>query len=326
MAKPRITILTTGGTIAAAGATPDATTIYELDATRNPVQDAVGFLGIAAEIIVEPVASLPSHDISIALVCAIARRIDAIRAQGLADGVVVTHGTDTLEETGYLLDLLLAPGAPVVLTGAARPATALSADGPLNLLNAVKVAASRDAAEQGVLVCMNDRVIAARFVSKTHTTAPDSFRAVEEGNLGAIAGGEVVFFAHARAAARPRFDPHLTGDAPRVEIIACHLDMTPSLLDFAIADGAAGIVFASTGNGSIPTALKPSLRVARDAGVIVVRAPRVGSGAVSAGKVDDAYGTIPAGSLNPPKARLLLTLALRETRDRDRIAALFARA
>lgn len=326
MSRPRIAILTMGGTIASIGATAAATTIYELDPARNPVLDAVPMLADAAEVTVETFAHLASHDVPVEMVLALARRIAAIRASGSTEGVVVTHGTDTLEETAYLLDLLLEPGAPVVVTGAARPASAISADGPLNLLNAVRVAASPSAAGQGVLVCMNDRIGAARFVSKMHTSAPDAFRAVEQGHLGAITGSEIAFFGHAASSDRPRFDPEQAADLPRVEIIACHLGMSPAFLDFAIADGAAGIVFAGTGNGSVPKALKPSLAKAREAGVIVVRSSRVGSGAVSVGKIDEEYGTLPAGSLSPQKARLLLMLALRETAERQTIARIFARA
>ncbi|MBL8701779.1 MAG: asparaginase [Alphaproteobacteria bacterium] len=326
MSKPRVAILTMGGTIASTGAAPDATTIYELDAARNPVQELLPILSGVADIVVEAFAHLASHDIPIATVLDLARRIAAIRARNEADGIVVTHGTDTLEETAYFLDLLLPAGAPVVVTGAARPASALSADGPLNLLNAVRVATSAEAADQGVLVCMNDRLSAARFVTKAHATATDAFGAAEQGHVGAVAGGEIAFFNRPRNGTRPRFDPHAPGELPHVDIIHCHLGMSPALVDHAIADGAAGLVFASTGNGSIPAAVKPSLTTARAAGVVVVRSSRVGSGAVTSAKVDDEYGTIPAGSLNPQKARLLLMLALRETRDRDHIAAMFRRA
>lgn len=326
MSRPRIAILTMGGTIASIGATAAATTVYELDAERNPVLDAAPALTDAADITFEPIAHLASHDIAIETVIALARRIAAIRADGATDGVVVTHGTDTLEETAYLLDLLLAPGPPVVITGAARPASALSADGPLNLLNAVRVAAAPDAAGHGVLVCLNDRIAAARFVTKAHTSAPDAFRATEQGYLGAITGNEIAFFGTGVARDRPHFDPDRRGELPRVEIIVCHLGMSAAFVDFAIGDGAAGIVFAGTGNGSIPAVLKPSLARAHGAGLVIVRSSRVGSGAVSAGKIDDEYATIPAGYLNPQKARLLLMLALRESADRDAVARIFARA
>lgn len=326
MSRPSITVLTMGGTIASIGASAVATTIYELDAARDPVTDFMPVLAEQAEVTLEPFAHLASHDIAVEMIFVLARRIAALRAKGLSQGIVVTHGTDTLEETAYLLDLLLEPGAPVVITGAARPSSALSADGPLNLLNAVRVAAAPAAAGRGVLVCMNDRIAAARFVTKTHTSATDAFKAIEQGYLGIITGSEITFFDHGAVADRPRFDRDLPIELPRVEIIACHLGMSPSFLDFAIAEGAAGIVFAGTGNGSIPAALKPSLAKAREAGIIVVRSSRVGSGAVSAGKIDDEYATIPAGLLNPQKARLLLMLALRESADRDSVAAIFARA
>jgi L-asparaginase len=323
MGKSRITILTTGGTIAASGADAAATTIYSLDPARNPVMDLMDMLRPAADVTLEPFCHVPSHDLTMADVLALARRIEALQAGGAADGIVVTHGTDTLEETAFVLDLVLAPGGPVVLTGAARPSSALSADGPLNLLNAVRVATSPDAADRGVLTCMNDRIGAARFIAKRHTSAPDAFRSDEQGLVGAVNGAEVDFFSRAGARGAPRFRLDTIGDLPRVTIIYGHLGMDSRMIELAIQDGASGIVVAATGNGSMPAAIKPALAQARHAGIPVVRASRVGSGAVSAGPADTEYGTIPAGWLNPQKARLLLMLALGQGRDRASIAADF---
>lgn len=319
-------ILTMGGTIASLGESATATTIYKLDPDRNPVLDAVSTLADIADVEAEAFAHLASHDIPLDMVVELACRILALRAEGRIDGVVITHGTDTMEETAYLLDLLLPPGAPVIVTGAMRPASALSADGPLNLFNAVRVAACAEAAGQGVLICLNDRIGAARSTAKTHTSAPDAFGAGEQGFVGAITGSEIAFFQPGSNASRPYFDSAHEGDLPRVEILAAYLGMDESLFDVVIAAGAAGIVVAGTGNGSIPARAKPALARARDAGVIVVRSTRVGNGAVSAAVIDEEYGTIPAGFLSPQKARLLLMLALRETRDRAAIAAMFRAA
>ncbi len=326
MTRPRIALLTMGGTIASLGARADATSIYEQDAARDPVRDAAPLLADAADVTVETFAHLPSHDVPLALVLDLARRIAALRSEGRVQGVVVSHGTDTLEETAYLLDLLLPAGSPVVVTGAARPASALSADGPLNLLNAVKVAAHADAAMRGVLVCLNERISMARSVTKAHTSAVDAFRDPEQGHVGSITGTQIAFHHPPSAGERLLFDAGQTGPLPSVEIIPCHLGVGPLLFECALAQRPAGVVIAGTGNGSVPEVLKPSLARARGDGVIVVRASRTGSGAVTLGKIDTEHGTIPAGCLNPHKARLLLMLALRQTRDRDEIAGLFSRA
>ena len=323
MGAPRITILTTGGTIAASGSEAGATTIYRLDPSRNPVADLVPSLAAEADLRIEPFCHVPSHDLDLETVIRLARRIEELGSTGIADGIVVTHGTDTLEETAFFLDLVLAPSCPVVLTGATRPASALSADGPLNLLNAVRVAASPKAAGHGVLTCLNDRIGAARFMTKAHTSAPDAFRANEQGFLGAVTGSEISFFSTGRLGRVPQFSLNMIGELPRVEILYGHLSMNARMLELAVQDGAKGIVIAATGNGSMPAAIKPALTHARDAGIIVVRASRVGSGSVSAGPVDTECGTIPAGWLSPQKARLLLMLTLSQTNDRNRIAEYF---
>jgi L-asparaginase len=323
MVGPKITILTTGGTIAASGADVGATTIYRLEPSRNPVFDLLSSLTAEADVRLEPFCHVASHDLNLETVLRLARRINELQSTGTADGVVITHGTDTLEETAFVLDLVLSPAGPVVLTGATRPSSALSADGPLNLLNAVRVAASPQAAGLGVLTCLNDRIGAARHITKTHTSAADAFRSNEQGFLGAVTGGEVSFFAKSGTGQMPRFNLDAIGELPRVEIVYGYLGMNARMIEMAVQDGLSGIVIAATGNGSMPAAIKPALVQAHDSGIIVIRASRVGSGAVSAAPVDSECGTIPAGWLNPQKARLLLMVALSQTTNRSRIAEYF---
>lgn len=322
--RPRITLMTLGGTIASLGASAAATTIYALDPDRNPVLDAVGGLSEIAAVTAEAVAHLSSHDIPLAMILQLARRIDRLFAEDAADGIVVTHGTDTLEETAFLLDLLLPPGRPVVLTGAMRPASALGADGPRNLYASVRVAADPAAAGRGVLVCLNDRIAAAASAIKGHTSAVEAFVAPEAGYVGALAGDTITFFAPPRPAHAIRLGAGTSDDLPRVEIIHSHLGMDATLAFAALDAGAAGLVIAGTGNGSIAEVLHPALIRARDAGIPVVRASRVTAGRVTTIAIDAALGTIPSGALSPQKARLMLMLALRETHDRQTIEALFA--
>jgi L-asparaginase len=323
--RPRISLLAMGGTIASFGADETATIGYKLDPARNPVIEATSGLASLADIRAEVLAHLPSHDISVAQVIALARRIASLFAEDVADGVVVSHGTDTLEESAYLLDLMLPHGRPVVLTGAMRPASALSADGPLNLFNAVRLAAHPQAARRGVLVCLNDRIGAARSIAKMHTSAPDAFHAPDAGFIGRITGEGIEFFGSPLPTG-PHFPPGESDEIPIVEIIFAHLGMTAGAFDAALEGGAAGLVIAGTGNGSVAEVLKPSLARAREAGVPVIRASRVAGGSVSANVIDLEFGCLPAGPLSPQKARLLLLMTLRETHDIARIAEIFRSA
>ena len=234
-------------------------------------------------------------------------------AQDDIDGVVVTHGTDTLEETAYLLHLTVKSDKPVVLTAAMRPSTALSADGPLNLLNAVTVAAHASAAKQGVLVAFNNQIHSARDVTKTSTYAVDAFRSPEIGALGWVQDGRVEF---QRAVVRRAYCRKASSIwKPRclhVEIVASYAGASRAAIDAFVAAGVKGLVIAGTGNGSIHATLQQALADAIGKGVAVVRSSRVGSGHVmrNGAAADDALGSVSAGTLNPYKARVLLMLAL----------------
>ncbi|MBN3789066.1 asparaginase [Burkholderia sp. Ac-20353] len=314
LALPRIAVLATGGTIA--GAAPDAasTAGYQAGALGvNFLLDAVPALASVADIHAEQIASIDSKDLALPLWNTLAARIAALMADDAVDGIVITHGTDTLEETAYALHLTVQGDKPVVLTAAMRPATALSSDGPLNLLNAVTVAANPAARGQGVLVAFNNRIHGARDVVKTSTYAVDAFHSPELGALGWVQDGRVEF---ARRVARAR-DTQLVIDTsgstwPPVEVVASYAGVTRTAVDALVAAGVRGLVVAGTGNGSIHATLQAALADAVKQGVVVVRASRVGSGHVmkNGAANDDALGFVSAGSLNPYKARVLLMLAL----------------
>ncbi|WP_186257845.1 asparaginase [Burkholderia gladioli] len=309
---PRIAVLATGGTIA--GAAPDATNTagYQAGALGlASLLDAVPALARVAQIEGEQVASIDSKDLEPALWATLVQRIEALAADPRIDGIVITHGTDTLEETAALLHLCVATPKPVVITAAMRPATALSPDGPLNLLNAVTVAASAAARGRGVLVAFNNKIHAARDVVKTSTYAVDAFQSPETGVLGWVQDGRVEF---ARgivrdAASAPRL---CIGAWPAVEIVSSYAGASRIGVDALVAAGVKGIVVAGTGNGSIHATLQAALLEAARRGVAVVRASRVGSGHVmrNGAANDEALGFVSAGSLNPFKARVLLMLAL----------------
>jgi L-asparaginase len=314
-ALPRIAVLATGGTIA--GAAPDATNTSGYQAGVIGVGQllaAVPSLAAVANVQAEQVASVDSKDMALALWTKLAQRVDELLASDGIDGIVITHGTDTLEETAYLLHLTVKSDKPVVLTAAMRPSSALSADGPLNLLNAVTVAGSAHAKGQGVLVAFNNRIHSARDVVKTSTYAVDAFHSPEIGALGWVQDGRVEF---QRAVLRPHTTatPFAIGSIaqwPVVEVVASYAGASRIAVDALVTAGVKGIVVAGTGNGSIHATLQMALAEAAAKGVAIVRSSRVGSGHVmrNGAASDDVLGFVTAGALNPYKARVLLMLAL----------------
>lgn len=324
----QIVILATGGTIAGAAPDPRQTSGYRAGAL--PIESLLAALpdldGLAT-VTGEQLFAIDSKDIDDGHWLILARRIAALAADPQVDGIVVTHGTDTLEETAYFLNLVLPTDKPVVLVGAMRPATALSADGPMNLYAALRTAAADAARGQGVLVVMNDQISAAREVTKRHAGNVATFGAGDFGFLGEVGGEGPVFYrsptrAHTRAAA---FDIAGLDRLPAVEIVYGHAGMSPLFVEAAIAAKVAGIVYAGTGAGTIHRAVLPALEAARAAGMAVVRASRTGAGRVApGGALDDAgLGFVAADTLNPQKARTLLRLGLTLTTDRAALQALF---
>lgn len=313
---PRIVLLGTGGTIAAFG--DDATQLQDYHVAMA-IDDVLAVAPQArrlADIRCEQLVNVDSRDIDNPILLQIARRAEALLAAPDVDGLVVAHGTDTLEETAYFLNLVLRTAKPVVLVGAMRPESALSADGPLNLYNALRVATHPDARGRGVLVVMNDRIGAARFVTKATTGAVDAFRSGEFGNLGEVAAGHVDF--HALPSRRHTLDSEFSLAAidalPAVDILYDHQNAGLHLYRAAIAAGARGLVVAGSGNGSLSPGARAGTREAIERGVVVVRSTRTGSGSVTRSALDDSLGTVAAGSLNPQKARVLLMLALGSAR------------
>lgn len=314
---PRIVLVGTGGTIASSAADAAQLHDYRVSEGVEAILAAVPQVRTLADVRCEQLMNVESHEIDNAMLLTMARRVQALLDRDDVDGVVIAHGTDTLEESAYCLNLVLDTMKPVVVVGAMRPATALSADGPLNLLNAVRLAICADAAGKGVLVMLNDRIGAARHVTKTHTTGTDAFYSAEQGSLGEIAGGAVHFFSAPtrRHTVHCEFSLADIDVLPQVDIIFDHLGAGTHLYRAAIESGARGIVLAATGNGSLSPSARQGAELARQRGVIFVRSSRVGQGVVTDSADDAALGTIAASSLNPQKARILLMLALSVTRD-----------
>jgi L-asparaginase len=318
-AKPKITILATGGTIAGAQPKPGEVGYRAGAFSVDSLIQAVPGLGEEATVTGEQIASIGSQDMNDKVWIKLARRINELQARPDVDGIVVTHGTDTMEETGYFLNLVVKGDKPVVLVGSMRPATALSADGPMNLYNAVAVAGSPAARGIGVLVVLNDDIHYAREAVKTNTTSLQTFHSPNRGLAGAVLFGKPRFYS-------PPIPKHTSGSAfagnvpdtlPVVLIVYAYANVGAEQVHAAVAAGAKGIVLAGVGDGNATATMIEALAAAAKKGVVVVRSSRVGSGAVMRNVEldDDKLGFVAAMELNPGKARVLLQQALTKTKD-----------
>jgi L-asparaginase len=327
VAKPNVRILATGGTIA--GAQPKPGDIgYKAGAfpIETLIKAAPG-LDQLASVSGEQIASIGSQDMTDAVWVKLARRVNEVLAEPAVTGIVITHGTDTMEETGYFLNLVTKSDKPVVLVGSMRPATATSADGPLNLYNAVAVAVDPAARGRGVLVVLNDEIHFARETTKMNTTALDTFHSPNRGVAGFVLFGKTRWFS------TPAWK-HTTGSAfagavpdalPRVDIVYAYADVGPEAANALVSAGAKGIVLAGVGDGNGTKALVDALAAAAKKGVVVVRSSRTNSGAVARNVEldDDKLGFVASQELNPQKARVLLKLALTKTKDAKAVQQLF---
>jgi L-asparaginase len=316
-ARPRIILVPVGGTIESSP--PDRLQLagyVELGFLLRPGELLAGVapeVARFADVDEVPFRRLAAHAITDDDLAAL---VDVIRvrfASGEADGAVVTHGTNTLEETAWLLHLVLAGDQPVVVAGAMRPSTTLSADGPLNLVNAVRVAASEEARGLGALVLLDDTIHAARSATKSDTMRVAAFRDGAGGPLGWVDGdGRIVLAVRpARGTAlRGAFAGVDLGTLPRVDIVVSYQGADGALVDAAVAAGARGIVSAGTGAGYPTPREQAALEAASTAGVVVVQATRVGGGRVPPVQKLRERGWLAAGDLGPWKARILLRLAL----------------
>ena len=323
-ALPRITLVATGGTIAGLAPAGADTFDYQAGAlSADALLQALPEARTLAALSTEMPFSLDSKDLAPTHWLALIVRLRALLAAPTVDGIVVTHGTDTLEETACALDLALPRNKPVILTAAMRPASAPGADGPLNLLQAIRAAGTPELAPCGPLVAVNDRLWRATDIGKRHTHAVDALGAFADGPVGLFRGDAL------RRVGALAAHPALLADAlparlPRVDILTGHAGAAPSLIDAAIADGAEGLVLALAGHGSVPQAWLPALARATTQ-MPVVRASRVPAGGVwPQANFDDAtHGTIAAGARSAWQARVVLTLGLGAGLRGEALARLF---
>jgi L-asparaginase len=331
VALPTVVVLSTGGTIAGKGGSTTALSEYKSGSILGEeLVSAVPEIKQYANVRVEQVINVGSPDITLDDWLRIASRINAIfTAEPTVSGVVITHGTNTLEETAYFLNLTVKHDRPVVLVGSQRPATAISADGPLNLLSAIRTAAAPVSRGKGVMIVMNDEINGARDVTKSNTYRVEAFRSGELGFLGYVDPDAVVFYKAStkRHTASSEFDVSSIKQFPRVDIVYSYIEPDVSAVRALENNGAKGIVFAGTGAGGISKFEKEAVNAiqksASQAKPVLVRASRTGNGRVIARVEYDKMGMIPADNLNPQKARILLMLALTRTTDPKEIRRMF---
>src|SRR3954447_16022795 len=326
-ARARVKILATGGTIAGAQSRPGDVAYKSAAYDVGVLIKAVPGLGELAEVSGEQIASIGSQDMNDAVWIKLGRRVNQVLANPEVDAVVITHGTDTLEETGYFLNLVTGSDKPVVLVGSMRPATATSADGPLNMYNAVAAAADPAARGRGVLIVLNDQIHFAREATKTNTTSLETFASPNRGLAGFVLFGKTRWFSKPewRHTTRSEFAGAIPDTLPRVDIVYSYANAGPEFVNAAIAAGAKGIVLAGVGDGNATQPLIDALAAAAKKGIVVVRSSRTNSGAVARNVEldDDKLGFVAAQELNPQKARVLLQLALLKSKDPKAVQALF---
>lgn len=326
---PRVHVLATGGTISNLGG--------ERRRTGSELVGGIPGLDSMARVTVEQFSNVASGSVTHEMWRRLASRIRELQSGPDAPaGYVVTHGTDTMEETAYFLSLTVGGCEPIVVTGAMRQANAVGADGPANLRNSIRTVVAPAARGRGTMVLMNDEIFAAREVTKSNTTRLNAFTAPDGGVLGLADPDTVVFHRPPPVApgvpcGGPPFDLARLGDFPRVDVVYAHIGADSVPVEAAVQAGARGLVLAGVGRGGAPPAMSRALRRATERGVTVVISNRTGSGRVGAGSDPDSLVTLPPGrgatigaaDLNPQKARLLLMLTLAAGLDARAIARWF---
>ena len=326
--KPTVYVLATGGTIAGQGAT-EVTAGYKAGAiTVDELLGAVPEIKNIANIKAEQVANIGSQDMNDEVWLKLAKRVNEILSYSDVSGIVITHGTDTQEETAYFLNLTVKYDKPVILVGSMRPSTAISADGPRNIYNAVVTAGSPEARGKGVMVVMDDKILGADDLAKTNTLSVGTFQNPNYGELGIVYNGKPIFTRESvkRHTTRSEFDVMNLNQLPRVEIILSYSNATSLFASAAVSAGAKGIVVAGVGNGNMTTVLQNELsRLVKQNGIAVVRSSRIMTGPTAQWDEvdDDKLGFAASWFINPYRARVLLMLALTKTNDYREIQRMF---
>ena len=323
-----VVVLATGGTIAGAGASAANSATYQ--AAKVGIEQliaAVPQLGQLANVRGEQVMQIASESITNDNLLQLGRRVAELADSKDVDGIVITHGTDTLEETAYFLNLVEKTDKPIIVVGSMRPGTAMSADGMLNLYNAVAVASSKDARGKGVLVTMNDEIQSGRDVSKMINIKTEAFKSAW-GPLGMVVEGKSYWFRlpAKRHTMDSEFDIKTIESLPDVEIAYSYGNVSDTAYKALAQSGAKAIIHAGTGNGSVSSRVVPTLQALRKDGVQIIRSSHVNAGGFvlrNAEQPDDKYDWVVAHDLNPQKARILAMVALTKTNDSKELQRMF---
>ena len=325
--QKNITILATGGTIAGSGLEADQPNYIPAKISADALVESVLGIKKLAKIRTEQILSIGSQDIEDADWLKIAQRTNQLLSQEDVDGVVITHGTDTLEETAYFLNLVVDSNKPVVIVGSMRPSTSLGADGAINLYNAVALAADSQAHNKGVLVVIADKIFAARDVAKINTVAVEAFGAPNAGAIGQVCYGKVqIYYQPTRIHTKnSEFKITEISHLPKVDIVQMYAGFDAGVIDYLVSAKSTAIIVASLGNGNFYKDALPKLIAAAKSGIIIIKSSRAGAGTVVLnGEIDDdEYGFLSAGNLSAQKARILAKLALTQTNNLEKIKEIF---
>ncbi|MDD1004233.1 MULTISPECIES: asparaginase [Pseudomonas] len=323
-----VVVLATGGTIAGAGASAANSATYQ--AAKVGVEQLIAGipeLSKLANVRGEQVMQIASESITNENLLQLGRRVAELADSKDVDGIVITHGTDTLEETAYFLNLVEKTDKPIIVVGSMRPGTAMSADGMLNLYNAVAVASSKEAHGKGVLVTMNDEIQSGRDVSKMINIKTEAFKSAW-GPLGMVVEGKSYWFRlpAKRHTMDSEFDIKNIKSLPDVEIAYSYGNVSDTAYKAFAQSGAKAIIHAGTGNGSVSSRVVPALQALRKDGVQIIRSSHVNAGGFvlrNAEQPDDKYDWVVAHDLNPQKARILAMVALTKTNDSKELQRMF---
>ena len=323
-----VVILATGGTIAGAGASAANSATYQ--AAKVGIEQLIAGvpeLSQLANVRGEQVMQIASESITNDNLLQLGRRVAELADSKDVDGIVITHGTDTLEETAYFLNLVEKTDKPIIVVGSMRPGTAMSADGMLNLYNAVAVASSKEARGKGVLVTMNDEIQSGRDVSKMINIKTEAFKSAW-GPLGMVVEGKSYWFRlpAKRHTMDSEFDIKTIKSLPDVEIAYSYGNVSDTAYKALAQSGAKAIIHAGTGNGSVSSRVVPALQALRKDGVQIIRSSHVNAGGFvlrNAEQPDDKYDWVVAHDLNPQKARILAMVALTKTNDSKELQRMF---
>ncbi|KAJ4205245.1 Asparaginase [Fusarium falciforme] len=317
--KGTVIIYATGGTIAGAAPSSTSTAMYQSGALRvDELIRGLPELEHVAEITSQQICNLGSPDLNSEILISLSQQIERDLMDDSVSGVVVTHGTDTIEETAFFLDLTIKSDKPVVLVGSMRPASSLSPDGPMNLLEAVRLASCKDAKGRGTMIVLNDRICSARFTTKINANRVDAFKAGDQGYLGTFENSMPNFFyPPVRANCWRHFDIcrlDASKGLPKVNILCGHPELEAELFAESIRCGAKGVVLAGMGAGCWSKDGGKAISKAREEGGIIsiIASYRTAYGFVDG--ANELYGlgewAIGGGFLNPPKCRIQLQLCL----------------